>query len=78
LALGLSTGSSSPVGIVRDQEIAARCEAGTGSPNGGSNRGEADSPGNWRTSCSPALIADFKERYGELLVRLGYENTLDW
>ncbi len=35
-------------------------------------------PGNWREHFTPANIRLFKEQTGDLLVRLGYEATLDW
>ena len=35
-------------------------------------------PGDWKTYFSPALAGLFKEQYGDLLIKLGYENNLDW
>lgn len=35
-------------------------------------------PGNWRQHFTPELRRRFRERYGELLVQLGYERTEDW
>ena len=35
-------------------------------------------PGNWREHFTPANITAFKEATGDLLVRLGYETSLDW
>jgi hypothetical protein len=38
-------------------------------------RGEA---GDWRNHFSPELAAAFRDRYGELLLMLGYENDVCW
>lgn len=35
-------------------------------------------PGNWREHFTPANIATFKETTSDLLIRLGYEKSLDW
>ncbi|NNF57304.1 MAG: sulfotransferase [Rhodothermaceae bacterium] len=35
-------------------------------------------PGDWRNHLSEAHIRAFKERYGDLLVTLGYETSPDW
>jgi hypothetical protein len=35
-------------------------------------------PGNWREHFTDRNIATFKEHTGDLLLRLGYENSLDW
>lgn len=35
-------------------------------------------PGNWREHFTPANIRLFKEKTGDLLVRLGYEKDGDW
>lgn len=35
-------------------------------------------PGDWRSYFTPKVTAAFKERYGDLLARLGYERSLDW
>lgn len=34
--------------------------------------------GDWRNHFTPRITAAFKERYGDLLVQLGYETDLDW
>lgn len=34
--------------------------------------------GDWRNYFTPRVTAAFKERYGDLLVALGYETSLDW
>ena len=34
--------------------------------------------GDWRTYFTPRISAAFKERYGNLLIQLGYETTKDW
>lgn len=52
----------------------------------GRRRGEEDvhshyrkgTPGDWRNHLTEAHIRRFKDRHGELLVRLGYEDSLDW
>jgi hypothetical protein len=53
---------------------------------GGREKGEENvhshyrkgTPGDWRNHFTPALAARFKEKWGDLLVRLGYEPNLDW
>lgn len=35
-------------------------------------------PGEWREHFTPALRDAFKEQYGDLLIRLGYERDNDW
>jgi hypothetical protein len=35
-------------------------------------------PGEWRSAFEPSHSAHFKELTGDLVVRLGYENTTDW
>ncbi|MES3629935.1 MAG: sulfotransferase domain-containing protein [Longimonas sp.] len=53
---------------------------------GGRSRGEENVhshyrkgvPGDWRNHFTPALAAHFKKEWGPLLVKLGYESTLDW
>ena len=35
-------------------------------------------PGDWKTYFFPELRSRFKGRYGELLIKLGYETSLDW
>lgn len=34
--------------------------------------------GDWRTYFTPRVTAAFKERYGEMIIRLGYEKEWDW
>lgn len=34
--------------------------------------------GDWRNYFSPELTASFKDRYGDLLIELGYEKDYDW
>jgi hypothetical protein len=54
--------------------------------SGGRKKGEGDAKshfrkgvaGDWRNHFTPKLERIFKERYGELLVKLGYESDLDW
>ncbi len=54
--------------------------------SGGRRPGETDPmhhyrsglPGSWRQHFTPELRRRFRERYGELLVQLGYERTEDW
>jgi Sulfotransferase domain len=38
----------------------------------------ASVPGEWRDRLSPEHVARFKERTGDLVVRLGYETDADW
>jgi hypothetical protein len=53
---------------------------------GGRRPGEEDArhhyrkgvAGDWRTYFTPRIIAAFKERYGDLLIGLGYERSRDW
>ncbi|MGM0706146.1 MAG: sulfotransferase domain-containing protein [Bacteroidota bacterium] len=35
-------------------------------------------PGDWRNHFTPALAARFKNEWGQLLVKLGYESDLSW
>ena len=34
--------------------------------------------GDWRNYFTPRVTAEFKARYGDLLIRLGYESAQDW
>jgi hypothetical protein len=34
--------------------------------------------GDWRTHFTPRVTDEFKARYGELLIHLGYESSSDW
>ena len=34
--------------------------------------------GDWRNHFTQAHVDEFKTRYGDLLVRLGYEQSADW
>jgi hypothetical protein len=34
--------------------------------------------GDWRVHFTPRLIDSFKNKYGELLIKLGYETSNDW
>ena len=53
---------------------------------GGRSQGEEDArhhyrkgvAGDWRNHFTPRVTAAFKDRYGDLLVALGYETSLDW
>lgn len=53
---------------------------------GGREKGEENvhshyrkgTPGDWRNHFTPALAERFKDKWGALLVRLGYESNLDW
>lgn len=35
-------------------------------------------PGDWRTHFTPAIKAEFKRRYGDLLIETGYETDVSW
>lgn len=35
-------------------------------------------PGDWRNHFDSALVQDFKDRYNDLILTLGYESTSDW
>lgn len=59
----------------RDQEIAILQQAIAPKKSGTFRKGQ---PGNWREHFTPANIAFFKEKTGDLLIRLGYEDNLDW
>lgn len=53
---------------------------------GGRAQGEEDAhhhyrkgvAGDWRNYFTPQVAAAFKDRYGDLLIGLGYETSLDW
>jgi lipopolysaccharide transport system ATP-binding protein len=53
---------------------------------GGRTRGQEDVrhhyrkgvAGDWRNYFTSRVTAEFKARYGDLLIRLGYESSLDW
>lgn len=57
-----------------------------GSKTGGRRPGQVDThhhyrvgiPGDWRRHFTPEVSLRFKQRYGGLLVRLGYEQSMDW
>ena len=59
----------------RPQEIDVLQQAIAPKKSGTFRKGQ---PGNWREHFTPANIAFFKEQTGDLLVRLGYETSLDW
>lgn len=77
---------------LRDEQIPAEKLLGVVFDNrferlaGGRKRGESDVKshyrkgvaGDWRNHFTPKLEHAFKDRYGELLIRLGYESDLDW
>ena len=54
--------------------------------SGGRRRGEEDAnahlrratPGEWRERLNKDQIAEFKQRYGQILIAAGYERDLDW
>jgi len=35
-------------------------------------------PGDWKNHFTPKITEYFKERWGEMIVKLGYEKDLDW
>jgi hypothetical protein len=61
-------------------------DKGFASRSGGRAPGEEDpqahyrkgQPGDWRNHFGSAHKAAFKERFGDLLIQLGYERDLDW
>jgi hypothetical protein len=61
--------------VSRDQAVANLVEAIQPKKSGTFRKGQ---PGNWREYFTPANIALFKERTGDLLIRLGYEKSQDW
>jgi sulfotransferase 6B1 len=61
--------------IARPAAIRALAEAVQPKKSGTFRKGK---PGNWREHFTAANIRLFKEQTGDLLVRLGYEETLDW
>ena len=34
--------------------------------------------GDWRNYFTPRVTKEFKQRYGDLLIELGYESSHDW
>ena len=54
--------------------------------SGGRRKGEEDVrhhyrkgiPGDWRNYFTPRVKESFRQRYGDLLIQLGYETSLDW
>lgn len=42
------------------------------------SHGRKGAPGDWRNHFTPALCAQFEERFGELLVATGYEEDARW
>jgi len=59
----------------RQQEIEVLEQAIAPKKSGTFRKGQ---PGNWREHFTPDNIAFFKEQTGDLLVRLGYERSIDW
>jgi hypothetical protein len=76
------------LGADADEEVARRCveAASFEQLSGGRIQGEEASSsfyrkgvaGDWRNYFSEQDRRDFKEEAGELLIRLGYEEDLDW
>ncbi|HWQ83979.1 MAG TPA: sulfotransferase domain-containing protein [Anaerolineales bacterium] len=61
--------------LPREEAIAILQEAIAPRKSGTFRKGK---PGNWREHFTPDNIATFKAATGDLLVRLGYETSLDW
>lgn len=61
--------------VSRPQAVAVLAQAIAPKRSGTFRKGQ---PGNWREHFTPANIAYFKEAAGDLLLRLGYEETGDW
>ncbi|MEW5870906.1 MAG: sulfotransferase domain-containing protein [Chloroflexota bacterium] len=61
--------------VSRPQAVDALAQAIAPKRSGTFRKGQ---PGNWREHFTPANIACFKETSGDLLLRLGYEETGDW
>ncbi len=61
--------------LARPQEIEILQKAIAPKKSGTFRKGQ---PGNWREHFTPANIAFFKERTGDLLIRLEYEADMDW
>jgi hypothetical protein len=61
--------------LPRPQELAILQQAIAPQKSGTFRKGQ---PGNWREHFSQANKAFFKENAGDLLVRLGYEQSNDW
>ncbi|MFM8319505.1 MAG: sulfotransferase domain-containing protein [Chloroflexota bacterium] len=61
--------------LPRQQEIAILEQAIAPKKSGTFRKGQ---PGNWKDHFTPANIAFFKEQTGDLLVRMGYESSMDW
>ena len=61
--------------VSRPQAVAALAQAIAPKRSGTFRKGQ---PGNWREHFTPANITYFKETSGDLLLRLGYEETGDW
>lgn len=53
---------------------------------GGRKKGQEDvnshyrkgTPGDWKNHFSPEHIRHFKDQFGDLLIKLGYESSPDW
>jgi hypothetical protein len=59
----------------RSQAVAVLAQAIEPRRSGTFRKGK---PGNWREHFTPANVTLFKERVGDLLIRLGYEKDNDW
>lgn len=61
--------------VARPAAVAALAEAVQPKKSGTFRKGK---PGNWREHFTPDNVRQFKEQTGDLLVRLGYEDSPDW
>ncbi len=78
-ALDLHVDPGRLAGILdRNSFAALRTEWAESHPEADVNHYRAGVVGAWRTYLSGAAREKFRTRYGPLLVKLGYEATLDW
>jgi hypothetical protein len=76
--IGLKVGPGRLQKVVENMSFESR--------SGGRKPGEEDVtshfrkgvPGDWRTHFTPRITAAFKNVYGRVLIRTGYEESLDW
>jgi hypothetical protein len=70
-----------PPALVEEIVGARTFEKLTGRRRGQENRNthlRKGQPGDWKNHFEPVHVRAFKERYNDLVVRLGYEDTPDW
>ncbi len=61
--------------LQREQEIAILEKAIAPKKSGTFRKGQ---PGSWKEHFTPENVSFFKEQTGDLLLRMGYESSLDW